>query len=88
MKQKEKTNKLSVTIFGDEYVIKGEADLSHIETVSAYVDKIMKQISQKNPMLSPKQIAVLAAINITDELISLREDYDELIKLLDDSGVK
>jgi cell division protein ZapA len=88
MKQKEKLNRLSVTIFNDEYVIRGQADESHIEKVSVYVDQMMKQISQKNPNLSPKQLAVLTALNTTDELLKLQENYDELIKLLDEADNK
>jgi len=33
-------------------------------------------------MFSAKQIAVLVALNIADEFLRLRHDYDELIKLL------
>ena len=50
MKQKigkRKMNKCTVTIFNEEYVVKGQADRSHIEKVSTYVDRMMKQISQK-----------------------------------------
>jgi cell division protein ZapA len=83
MKQKEKFNKLNVPIFGDEYTIKGDADTSHIEEVASYVDKKMKELAKKYPVLSPKQVAVLTAVNIADELISLQEDYNDLIKLLD-----
>lgn len=88
MKPKEKLNKLTVNIYNDEYVIKGQADQDHIERVANYVDRMMKQISQKNPGLSAKQLAVLTAINVTDELLSLKENYDDLIKLLDEADNK
>jgi cell division protein ZapA len=82
MKQKEKKNKLSVVIFDEEYVIKGEAEQEYIEKVASFVDKKMEQISHANSLLSPKQIAVLVSLNVTDELLRLRKDYDELIKVL------
>lgn len=84
MKQKEKKtkNKLSVTIFDEQYVIKGEADQAYIEKVASFVDEKMEQIAEKNAMFSAKQIAVLVALNIADEFLRLRHDYDELIKLL------
>lgn len=87
-KEKEKLNKLTVNIFDDEYVIKGQAEQNHIEKVSNYVDRLMKQISQKNPGLSPKQLAVLTALNVTDELLQLRENYNDLTKLLDETEHK
>ncbi|MDD2401828.1 MAG: cell division protein ZapA [Clostridia bacterium] len=85
MKQGSIVNKLSVMIYEDEYVIKGDADVKHIESVAACVDKQMLQIAERNPLLSAKQLAVLVAINVTDELMRLREDYNELVKLLDDT---
>lgn len=85
MKAKDKINKVSVRIFDDEYVIKGSADIYHIEKVASLVDQKMKQLCQKNPYLSPKKIAVLTALNIADELFRLRDDYDALIKLLDET---
>ena len=84
MNAKEKINRVNVRILNDHYVIKGNAEKGHIEKVAAYVDLRMKQLTLKNPYLSPLKIAVLAAVNITDEFFRLQHDYDELIKLLDE----
>jgi len=84
MNAKEKVNKANVRILNDHYVIKGNVDKSHIEKVAAYVDLKMKQLTLKNPYLSPLKIAVLAAVNIADEFFRLQDDYDELTKLLDE----
>ena len=86
MKQNEKKqkNKLNVTIFNEQYAIKGEADQAYIEKVASYVDNKMEQIAEMNEMLSAKQIAVLVALNLADEYLQLRHDYDELIKLLNE----
>lgn len=92
MKQKEKTkqkekknkNKFNVTIFDEQYVIKGEAEQAYIEKVASYVDNKMELIAERNTMLSAKQIAVLVALNLADEYLQLRHDYDELIKLLNE----
>jgi len=85
---KEKINRVKVHILNDEYIIKGKAEVRHIEKVAEYVDLQMKQIALKDPTLSPKSIAVLAAVNITDELFKKQRDYDEIIKLLDDNRKK
>ena len=77
MNAKEKSNKVDVRILNDHYVIKGNAEKAYIEKVAAYVDLKMKQLTLKNPYLSPLKIAVLAAVNITDELFRLQDDYDE-----------
>ncbi|HAA89012.1 MAG: Cell division protein ZapA [Thermoanaerobacterales bacterium 50_218] len=79
----EKT-RVTVSIYGEEYVIKGYASPEYIKGIAAYVDKKMRLIGQKNPQLSVTRIAVLAALNIADELSKLQEDYDSLVKLLEE----
>jgi len=81
---KEKVSRVKVQILNDEYIIRGNADTRHIEKVAQFVDLQMKEIALKDPTLSPKKIAVLAAVNIADEFFKLQRDYDELIMVLDD----
>jgi len=81
--ENEKRNKLNVFIYDEEYKIRGNADHEHIKEVAAYVDQKMEHISNSNSFLSTKQLAVLSALNMADELIQLRKDNDELIKILD-----
>ena len=84
MSAKEKVSRVKVQILNDEYIIRGNADTRHIEKVAQFVDLQMKEIALKDPTLSPKKIAVLAAVNIADEFFKLQRDYDELIMVLDD----
>lgn len=76
--------RVTVKIYGEEYVVKGFASSEYIEGIAAYVDKKMHLIGNKNPHLSVSKVAVLAALNIADELHKLQEDYDSLVKLLDE----
>lgn len=80
----EEKTKVTVKIYGEEYVIKGFAGAEYIEGIAAYVDKKMRLIGNKNPHLSLSKVAVLAALNIADELSKLQEDYDSLVKLLEE----
>ena len=84
MNVKDKMNRVNVRILNDHYVVKGNVEKQYIEDVAAYVDLKMKELTLKNPYLSPHKIAVLTAVNITDEYFRLQKDYDELIKLLDE----
>jgi len=76
---------VQVVIFGDNYIVKGNADGKHILQLADYVDKKMNMIASKNPHFSIKQIAILASLNITDELYKLQEDYDRLLQILEES---
>ena len=75
----------TVHILGEEYVVKGKASGDHIRKLGTYVDEIMSEIHQRSPCLSTMQVAILAAVNIAAELHRVREDYDELLQLLQDS---
>lgn len=75
------SSKVKVEIFGESYGIKGQESPGKIKMIAEYVDKKMRHISDRSPRLSGMQIAVLAALNIADELRRLQEDYDALVKI-------
>ena len=78
-------NRVTIHILGEEYVVKGKATADHIRRLGTYVDEIMSEIQQKNPCLSTMQVAILAAVNIAAELHRIKEDYDDLLELLQES---
>ena len=71
----------SVTIFGSEYKIKG-ADPDYIQTVAAYVDGKMRELERRLATGTPTKIAILASLNIADELLRERADRGRLDKEL------
>lgn len=83
-KDRKTVNKVNVEIFGENYVVKGEESPEYIEMLAAYIDKRMKLIQQRNPHLSTAKIAVLTALNLADELNKLQDDYDKLLKMVEE----
>ncbi|HPF44384.1 MAG TPA: cell division protein ZapA [Syntrophomonadaceae bacterium] len=81
---KNNINKVTVEIFNEEYTVKGTENPEYIQMLAAYVDRRMKMIQQRNPNLSNTKLAVLTALNLADELNKLQEDYDELVKALEE----
>lgn len=73
---------LRVRIFGEEYRIRGDADRKYTEKVADYVDQKMQEIAQNFSGRPVGKIAVLAALNITDELFSQRRQTEELFSEL------
>lgn len=71
-----------VDIFGEEYTMKGDASPEYMTMLARYIDKKMKSIAARQPQLPVGKIAVLAALNIADELSKLQEDYDALVKMM------
>ena len=61
-----------VTILGEEHLIKGDASPEYIKKLAHYVDAHLRKIHNQNPTLPRHKAAILAALNIADELERLR----------------
>ena len=83
MQESKPINRTKVKIYGRDYYVKGSASSDYIKEVAAYVDEKMTDLSSKNASLSMSKIAVLAALNITDELFRLNQEYEEFLSLMD-----
>lgn len=66
-----------VEIFGRSYLIKGDADEQYTSELADYVDKRMREIAEKNPSIPPSKMAILAALNIANELFKLKEEFKQ-----------
>ena len=81
----DRKSSLTVIIFGQEYKIVGtKNDYTYLRSVADYVDDKMNHISDLYPRLDLRKVAVLSAINITDEYFKLRKEYEDLVKLLEE----
>jgi len=65
---------VQVDIFGSPYTIKkGSEDPEYIARVAAYVDQKMREINDRLPVASVSKVAVLASLNLADELFKERD---------------
>lgn len=69
---------IRVKIFGTEYPLRGESD-ELTKKVANYVDEMINSIHNKIPEQPPLTIAVLSALNITEDLFKERERSGRLI---------
>lgn len=79
----EKKNRTSVDIYGEKFIVKGGSSAEHMRKLADTVHVKMQQIATKNFRLSTSHVAILAALNIADEMQKLQEDYDALVKIID-----
>ena len=70
-------NRVAVHILGEEYVLKGSSSTEEMYRVGLYVDQLMKSLAEKNVQMSKQKVAVLAALNLADELLKLKEGRKE-----------
>ena len=76
-------NVVQVQIFGHSYTIRGEADQDYIMGVASYVDRKMREITEKLPVASLSKVAILASLNIADELFKERASHEQNQEMLD-----
>jgi cell division protein ZapA len=68
-----------VSIFGGEYSIRGEADPDYIRTVANYVDGKMREIDGELKVPSVSKVAILASLNIADELFKEKLEKEKVV---------
>ena len=90
-------NQIKITIFGQEYSVKAPADPTYIKNIAEYVDTKMREVqSGFSSTQSSNRIAILSAMNITDELFNAKKKGDSdnneveekitsIIELIDES---
>lgn len=74
--------RITVEIFGEKHVVRGEGSAAYIQGLAHEVDKKMRLIAQRLPRLGVHQISILTALNFADELAKLREEQETLMQLL------
>lgn len=70
--------RIVVRIFGEDYPIRTMGNEEHIQQIAEYVDQKMCLIEKHTSINAPMKLAVLAALNIADELFTLRKEKDHL----------
>lgn len=75
---------VEVTILGQKYTIKGDAHEEHIKKLAAFVDEKLKEVYSAAPGITPLKAAILASLNIADELQQLREDQENITKNIEE----
>ena len=68
----EKRSSVKVTIVGQELTIRSDATPEHTREVAAYVDKTIRGIMNSGAVVESNRAAILAALQITDELFRAR----------------
>jgi cell division protein ZapA len=73
----EKANLVHVEIFGQTYAVKAGADPGYVEALAAFVDAQMKDVSRASAAVDSVRVAVLAALNLADEVFRLRRELEQ-----------
>jgi cell division protein ZapA len=68
-----KKSSVKVTIVGEEYTIRSDESPEHTRAVAKYVDEIIRSLMNSGAVVESHKAAILAALQITDELFKARQ---------------
>ena len=60
---------IEVEIFGSVYPVRGEHEREYLQKLAEVVDRKMREIGHQIPTVDTGKIAILAALNLADELL-------------------
>ena len=80
------SNQVRVNIFGAEYVLKSDNNENYIIEIANNVDQKMREIDRSQAITSNLKLAILAALNITDELFQNKQYRDRLLEQIDEDS--
>lgn len=69
-----------VTIFGEEYTIRSDMDEAYTRACAEHVDEAIQEAHLHSHVSEPHKAAILAALEITDQLFRARMERDEIVQ--------
>lgn len=79
---------IRVNIFGADYSLMSDNDENFVKEIARYIDDKMREIDKEQSIKSSSRIAVLAALNITEELFQERLYREKLLDQLNEEARK
>jgi len=78
----------NVEILGEEYKIKSDISPEEMQNLAQYVNTKIGEIRNKAANIPLLRIAVLACLNISEELFAVKKQLDETQNLMEDETIK
>lgn len=69
---------MKIEIYDQVYNLNSEQDETYLQELAAYVDGKMRSIAESTHMVDSLKVAVLAALNIADEMFTVRQKQQEM----------
>ncbi len=78
--------KVTVSILGSPISVLTDDEQERVDSVAAFVDNMIRQIKAANPFINNFNAAVLALLNISDELLTTKEELESVKTKVDEEG--
>ena len=78
-------NKMTLNIHGSNYTIRTAQESQKVTDIVDYVNQKMDEVARYQPKLNYKDVAVLAALNMAEEYLNLKEEYNQLVDIINEN---
>jgi len=69
---------VKIQIYDQSYNVSADQDEAYVKELAAYVDAKMRSVADATRTVDSLKVAVLAALNIADEMFALRQRHEEI----------
>ena len=69
---------MKIEIYDQSYSVNADGNEEYLQEIAAYVDGKMREIATATKMVDSLKVAVLASLNIADELFTLRDRQQQI----------
>ena len=77
--------KISVDIYGQLYNLRvTPEEKARVLAIARHVDNMMKKVADSQGRLDYRDVAVLAAMNLTEEYFKLQQAYEEILAIVNE----
>jgi cell division protein ZapA len=76
-----KAEPITIEIYGENYNVRGEGDPAYLGELARFVDARMRDVASQLSTADPMKIAILAALNIADDLYRARKRQQSATEL-------
>lgn len=73
----------TVQILGKSYQVVSDQNPEYVRKLADYVDRELSEVATATPVMSTQKVAVLACLNIADELVRTRNSKDQLARAVE-----
>ncbi|MGK7345998.1 MAG: cell division protein ZapA [Candidatus Nitrospinota bacterium M3_3B_026] len=70
-------NAVRIQVYGKEYTIRSPEDPEVTREYASYIDNLMREVGRKTGSLDVNRVAILALLQITHELFTLRKRVEK-----------
>lgn len=74
-------DRITVEIYGQIYNVRGDGDPEYLKELARFVDTRMRDVASQGSTVDPMKIAILAALNISDEFARYRKRQEQTFGL-------